>query len=142
MTGNVEGLGDVVRRLSALQGDIEREVSAAVRTTAQMIRSDAIRSIKSHQSSGNTYKRGNVTHTASAPGNPPNQDRGQLARNIRVELHDDLTATVGSYADYSESLEFGTSRMAARPFMTPASEGQRDKHKASIAAAVKKGAGR
>ena len=95
---SVIGLAAVLKNLEAVHSRAEVEAGKAVRTTAQMIRSEAIRSIKSHQSSGNAYKRGNVTHTASTTGNPPNQDRGHLARNIRVELHDDLTATVGSYA--------------------------------------------
>ena len=135
---SVTGLAAVLKNLEALHSRAEAEAGKAIRTTAQMIRSEAIRSIKSHQSSGNAYKRGNVTHTASAPGNPPNQDRGHLARNIRVELHDDLTATVGSYATYSESLEFGTRKMAARPFMTPAVEGQREKHSQRMVEAIRR----
>ena len=135
---SVIGLAAVLKNLEALHSRAEAEAGKAVRTTAQMIRSEAIRSIKSHQSSGNAYKRGNVTHTASTTGNPPNQDRGHLARNIRVELHDDLTATVGSYAAYSEALEFGTRRMGARPFMTPAVEGQREKHRQRMVEAIRR----
>ena len=137
---SVIGLAAVLKNLEALHSRAEVEAGKAVRTTAQMIRSEAIRSIKSHQSSGNAYKRGNVTHTASAPGSPPNQDRGHLTRNIRVELHDDLTATVGSNAPYSAALEFGTSNIGARPCMTPAVEGQRVEHKERLQKAIMRAA--
>lgn len=129
-------LADVFKGLKDLQGAAEQETARAVRATAQAIREDAIKAVRAHQSKGVTYKRGNVLHTASQAGNPPNQDRGTLTRNIRVKMNDDITANVGSYAPYSEALEFGTTKMGARPFMTPAGEGQREKHKKRLEKAI------
>ena len=40
---------------------------------------------------------------------------------------DRLGASVESNADYSAALEFGTSKMSARPFMQPALEENRPK---------------
>lgn len=129
-------MADIFKNIEALKSKAEAETARAVRATAQAIREDAVKSIMAHKSQGREYTRGSVKHTASKAGSPPNQDRGTLARNIRVTMNDDLTADVTSNAPYSEALEFGTSRMGARPFMTPASEGQRAKHKERLQKAI------
>lgn len=59
-------------------------------------------------------------HVPSFPGQPPNNDTGVLANNIETVQIDPLTVEVSSNAPYSEELEFGSSRVAARPFMAPA----------------------
>lgn len=142
MSAKIIGLTELFKNIGAAKNEAEREVSRAVRATAQAIREDAVKSIAAHKSQGREYTRGSVKHTASKAGSPPNQDRGTLARNIRVTMNDDLTADVTSNAPYSEALEFGTSRMGARPFMTPASEGQRAKHKERLQRAAKNAASR
>jgi len=46
---------------------------------------------------------------------------GRLARRVTVETTPDgLAATVGTDLDYGTFLEFGTRRMAARPWLRPA----------------------
>lgn len=65
----------------------------------------------------------------SAPGTPPNIQTGNLYNSIeRVDTPDGADVIVG--ADYAAELEFGSARVAARPFMTPAVErvgGEADK---------------
>ena len=133
-------MADIFKNIEALKSKAEAETARAVRATAQAIRNDAIISVKSHLSAGKVYTRGTVKHVASKPGSPPNQDRGTLTRNIRVTMNDDLTADISSNAPYSAALEFGTSNMAARPFMTPAVEGQRVKHKERLQKAIMRAA--
>ena len=133
-------MADIFNNIEALKSKAEAETARAVRATAQAIRNDAIISVKSHLSAGNVYTRGTVKHVASKPGSPPNQDRGTLTRNIRVTMNDDLTADVSSNAPYSAALEFGASNIDARPFMTPAVEGQRVKHKERLQKAVMRAA--
>ena len=133
-------MADIFKNIEALKSKAEAEAARAVRATAQAIRNDAIISVKSHLSAGEVYTRGTVKHVASKPGSPPNQDRGTLTRNIRVTMDDDLTAEVGSNAPYSAALEFGTSNIDARPFMTPAVEGQRAKHKERLQKAIMRAA--
>ena len=133
-------MADIFKNIEALKSKAEAETARAVRATAQAIRNDAIISVKSHLSSGKVYTRGTVKHVASKPGSPPNQDRGTLTRNIRVTMNDDLTADISSNAPYSAALEFGTSNIDARPFMTPAVEGQRVKHKERLQKAIMRAA--
>lgn len=67
--------------------------------------------------------RGSVSgknHVPSRPGEPPNNDTGVLANNIEATQEGPLRAVASSNAPYSQPLEFGTSKMAARPFMRPA----------------------
>lgn len=69
-------------------------------------------------------------HTASAPGEPPAPDVGNLKANTNAdpdirEDGDDLVGQVTSSAAYSEALHVGTERVAARPFMdVPANDHQ------------------
>lgn len=133
-------MADIFKNIESLKSKAEAETARAVRATAQAIRNDAIISVKSHLSAGKVYTRGTVKHVASKPGSPPNQDRGTLTRNIRVTMNDDLTADISSNAPYSAALEFGTSNIDARPFMTPAVEGQRAKHKERLQKAIMRAA--
>jgi len=58
-------------------------------------------------------------HTASQPGYPPNIDTGRLKRSIAVRKDAPLQWAVATDVPYSVHLEFGTFRMAPRPFMGP-----------------------
>lgn len=64
------------------------------------------------------------TNRASAPGQPPAPDIGVLRNSIDYELTSETSSRVGvspvGGADaYAEALEFGTTRIAPRPFMRP-----------------------
>lgn len=63
-----------------------------------------------------------ANHAPSAPGAAPNNDTGVLANNIETAETGDLKVEVSSNAPYSAALEFGTSKIAARPFMAPAAQ--------------------
>jgi HK97 gp10 family phage protein len=52
-------------------------------------------------------------------------DTGALRNSIHAAQSGELTWTVSDGVAYGVFQEFGTSRMAAHPFMTPAIEGQR-----------------
>lgn len=54
---------------------------------------------------------------------------GTLRRSIQTEVEDQTTkiiATIGPQVDYAPYVEFGTSRMAARPYMRPAFESEKE----------------
>jgi len=65
-------------------------------------------------------------HIVSAPGEPPNRDTGLLTSRTNAEdLPEPGQAAVISDAEYSAFLEYGTSRMAERPFMRVAASNKR-----------------
>lgn len=97
-----------------------QEVARALYSAGQLIELDAERSITAGSISG-------ANHIPSAPGQPPNADTRFLDSNIETEIGGPGLVTVTSRANYSAALEYGTSRMAARPFMRPATERNRRK---------------
>ena len=57
---------------------------------------------------------------ASAPGQPPHRNTGNLMNSIRFEFVGATTVAVGPSVFYGGFLEHGTRRAGARPFMRPA----------------------
>lgn len=49
-------------------------------------------------------------------------DTGNLKNSIATDIVKPLEAVVGTGVEYAEFVEYGTSRMAAQPYMTPAAE--------------------
>jgi HK97 gp10 family phage protein len=79
---------------------------------------------------------GKHQHVPSASGQPPNNEFGDLIRGIEVSRTGKLEYTVSASAAHSAPLEFGTSTMAARPFMRPARDAKRREAQALWAKAV------
>ena len=48
------------------------------------------------------------------------RDSGNLQANMKVQRTGLLTAEIRSEAEYAAALEFGSSRVAARPYLRPA----------------------
>lgn len=72
---------------------------------------------------GRTYRRGRVAHVASVAGYPPNIDTGKLMNALYVYKPKALTRVISTGdTEYAAPLEFGTVKMAARPFMRPMAE--------------------
>lgn len=64
----------------------------------------------------------NKPHRASAPGDAPAVDSGDLRRSIGVQKIGEGRYRVGTNLKHGLFLEFGTRRMAARPWLRPAAE--------------------
>jgi hypothetical protein len=58
-------------------------------------------------------------HRASAPGEYPASDTGQLVNSIHAVKVSGLAVRVGSVAKHGRLLEEGTRRMRKRPWLTP-----------------------
>lgn len=106
-------------------GLVTEAVQAAMRRaldqSGEEMRNEAIRLIESPPKTGRIYERRGVSHQASAPGEPPASDTGQLVNSITIKTDpNSLTVQIGTSVEYGQFLEFGTQRMAARPFLRPA----------------------
>ncbi len=114
-------------RLKKLQGEaMTKAVGKALFAAGEMIEVEAEISITQGSVSGKN-------HVPSRPGEPPNRDSGHLDGNIETNQVAPLVVEVSSNAEYSAPLEFGTSKMAARPFMRPA----RDKKRKEVEQLIK-----
>ena len=135
LTGTKE-LKETLRRLGV---NADKELSDAVRMTAQGIRNNAIKSIARGTKSGDVYDKTNPrrTHRASAPGEAPASDTGRLVGSIRADIAG-KEANVSANTAYAEPLEFGTRNMEPRPFMVPALEAERPAWERRLAQAVDK----
>lgn len=125
-TVTFSGLDEVRTRLLRL-ADLNREgAEKAIRETAVAVHGNALRSIHRGSRSGRVYTRRGRVHQASAPGEPPKSDTGDLASRVKMVVSG-LRAEVGTGLDYGAHLEFGTSKMAARPWLFPALEAERQR---------------
>jgi len=125
----VSGLKKAQDALKNLEKDLEQPFREIILGSAQLIRGEAIKSIQTGPKSGRIYEKYNPrrTHKSSAPGQAPASDTGNLVSQIRVRQKNPDEVVVESNALYSAFLEFGTSKMLARPFLFPATERSRPK---------------
>ena len=120
----VSNLKKVLSQLDKLEKDMEIPFQEIVKGGGQLIRGEAIKSIQTGAKSGVMYQMYNPRreHRASAPGQAPASDTGNLVSKIIVKQKSKNITNVESNADYSAYLEYGTSKMQPRPFMLPAFE--------------------
>lgn len=109
---SIQGADRHAARLKALRAGSKR-LGALVYAAADEIRAEARLSITRGSVSGKG-------HRASLPGQPPNRDTGNLDTNIETTRTGELTCEVRSKSGHAVALEYGTSKMAERPYMRPA----------------------
>lgn len=117
----MNGKDKFMRRLKRLDEGAIGVAGKVVFVGSDMIRAEAFRLISEGSISGKG-------HVASLPGQAPNRDTGVLQAHLTNERTGPLEAEVRSDAPYAGALEFGTSKMAERPYMRPA----RDKSEPKI----------
>lgn len=130
ITGRLKRSGATRRVMPHLRTAVDK----AVQTTAFLAANDAKTSVQTGAKTGRIYKRGNKTHQASAPGQAPATDTGNLVSKIRAEKIGFAKSDVVAGTNHASDLEFGTSKMAARPFMRPSI----DKNKIKLNAELRK----
>jgi HK97 gp10 family phage protein len=121
----IEGLDKITGASAEIRQAVADEINKAVFASAQQIRTEAIKSIQNGQKTGRLYKRRTVSHRASAPGEAPASDTGRLVNSITAFNNgggEAMTIAGRGTVIYAAMLEFGTSKMGARPFMLPALE--------------------
>ena len=123
-------------------GPVRAALWAAVIEVTEKLRADMIELMVHSKPSGRIYRRGNVEHQASAPGEPPASDTGNLISKINTDYEEGyLTGRVLIQAGYGAFLEYGTVNMEPRPFVRPTIEKNlasiEERIRVSIAKAIK-----
>lgn len=120
-------------RIPAITTSVRTLLSLVVRKTAFDIEAD-IKLEMAKPKTGRTYRKGTLysietrkatefrTHQASAPGEAPAVDYGQLINSIQVRNVTDLTSTIGTNVRYAVPLEFGSRKIKPRPVWRPVVE--------------------
>lgn len=128
----ITGAKAIKLRFGRLTGpDTVRQIGAALYAGGQIIENEMARSITEGSVSGKG-------HVVSFPGEPPNSDTHVLDRSIETVLVTPLRVEVSVNAPYARPLNYGTSKMAARPFAEPAVARKRKEVVALARAAARK----
>ena len=128
-----KSLKDLNRKLSRIGkalvkagADISDDATRQLAIGANEIRNTIIQSMARGKKTGRWYrKKGGKRHRASAPGEAPAVDTGELMSRIIYDVRElEMEVEVGAEAGapYAVYLEEGTDRMGARPWLTPAVE--------------------
>jgi len=134
MKMTISGDKQLIANIRKFGAQADAALSQIVMATAQNVRANAIRSIQGGPKNGKKYEKyaPRRTHRASSPGQAPATDTGRLASSIMADITG-LTAEVSANVQYAAPLEFGTVNMAARPFLQPALESEREKFNRRLA---------
>ena len=131
--------------LNKIAPNIDGEVTKSIELCCQKVRSDIQESMaKTERDMSKTYFTNNKTkaHHPSLPENPPAPDTGNLRNSIRYEVHgegSEIYGVVGSTQkdpDYAVFTEYGTNKMAPRPWLRPAMQKNNEWIRKSMANAV------
>ena len=125
---------------AAINALFEKKATAGLTRAALWAVGEIKRSFK--PGTGAEYPRGGKIHRASAPGQPPAVDTGRLRASITHEMQTEgqrVTARVGTNVEYAKELEFGTRRIAARPFLRPILTARKAELVEQFAKGVKRG---
>lgn len=114
----MDGIAALSRQLAELAGDADAVMTEVVTNLAVDTQREAVQGIQRGPATGAVRPDGS---RASAPGEYPMSDTGRLANNVVANLptSGNISAEVGTNVQYGRYLEFGTSRMAARPWLLP-----------------------
>lgn len=112
---------DIVWNDKVIIGLTENEVKAGIsRATLSLLR-DAKLSIGKKGGLIRKTKKGRQVRQPSIPGKPPHRQTGQLVSSVGHEFEQGgLVGIVGTNVKHGFWLEFGTTKMAARPWLRPA----------------------
>lgn len=107
-------------------GNLDRRARVVVQKTIADLHREVDTSF-TQEKHGRTYIVGGtaehpIEHTASAPGEAPAVDTGNLMNSVSHTMTGTTVGEVAVGAEYGAFLELGTSRMAPRPYLGPATD--------------------
>jgi len=115
----VIGIEKTNAELNKYVKSVKSDISDIIKATALSVEADAIKSIQRGTKTGKTYKRGDTSHQASAPGEAPATDTGSFVNSIRAVI-DESVAFVGTNDERGMWFEWGTTKIKPRPWLQPA----------------------
>ena len=129
-SADIEGMDELDRRLKALDAAIAGGTRTGLQIGAELVRGEAVRLIQQGPKTGKVYQKGGRllprrTHQASAPGEPPASDTGDLVGKIHARRDESGDYEVGTKVTHGLYLELGTKTIAPRPWLFPALESKR-----------------
>lgn len=118
VTVEVRGLRELETKFRRVPRVTEEAAMDGLAACGLVIQSKAKELVQKGPKTGLIYKRRGVMHQASAPGEAPATDQGDLVSSIQmdVEKHNE-EVIVSAGTAYARMLEFGTLYVAARSFM-------------------------
>lgn len=130
MADNLNWHGDEVRR--KIRREMERRIAAA----SIVVLNHARTLISISGTGGAPGSKRSYGSNPSAPGEPPHKQFGHLRRSVAREVVG-LVGRVGTNLRYGRYLEFGTKKMAARPWLRRALAEKRDAIRRLLTAPIK-----
>lgn len=133
---NIKNLERLLNKLEKIKAGTTKEVEQVLDDAARKMYTTAVLQM-GKVSQGRVYIINGKPHTASLPGDYPNVLTGALRNSLFWDLQrGKLTARFGVKGglEYARYLEYGTSKMAPRPFIRPSY----DKHYKDVAPSVSK----
>jgi hypothetical protein len=118
----ISGQNRIRRKLGAINTRVANASQKALVKDMARMDSDAKQSISGGSRSGKVYTRGSVSHQASAPGEFPKTDRGELVSGFFFNVSrkvNSILASLSNKSNHASYLEFKPSLMGGRPFMRP-----------------------
>ena len=112
-------------RLRAFPDRLRKRGKKLVQKTTKNIAGRMKVRIQHGPKTGRIYVHNGIPHQASAPGQAPATDMGELVNSIDTSDGGELREFVNVHAEYGAYPEFGTSKMASRPYMRPSFEDER-----------------
>ncbi|MDX2277720.1 MAG: hypothetical protein NW206_19895 [Hyphomonadaceae bacterium] len=105
--------------LKAAPKQAERALKQGLWRAGQFIRRIIVDGIRSPPKTGRLYKRRSVTHQASAEGEWPAADTGNLMRGVQSKnVPNAIAVDIDSTSAYGPALEFKAPSEGGRPFMS------------------------
>lgn len=121
ITGSIRNLDRLQEKLKRIPAALERPITEQLAQAVKQMDDYAKARIQADAGTGRVYRRHGVDHVASAPGDYPKEGTGALVQSMGWSASG-LTAMWYASAAHARPLEYGTSRMAARPFMRPTAQ--------------------
>jgi phage gpG-like protein len=117
----IKGIDKLRKKLSNISQLVPREAAVVLTDAVLEMQGFSQGKMQADAGGGIEYEVAGKTKRRSAPGQFPQVDTGVLIGSLffRAASTTNLTASFGTNIDYGYFLEFGTSRMAARPWLRP-----------------------